>query len=53
MFAVKSHVEFAVAAKGEPIRGGGYQNMLFLNAGKPIEHIYIIGFARVAVAADY
>ncbi len=35
MFAVKSHVEFAVAAKSEPIRGGGYQNMLFLNDCKP------------------
>lgn len=35
MFAVNGYVEFAVAAEGEPIGGGGYQNMLFLNDCKP------------------
>lgn len=35
MFAVNGYVEFSVAAEGEPIGGGGYQNMLFLNDCKP------------------
>ena len=53
VLAVQSHVEFAVAAEGEPIGGGGYQDMLFLNAGVPVEHVYVVGFARVAISADY